>query len=790
MRRRNLVILIAILLTVGLTSLLLLLLFILSINVRPPTPVNSSVELNVLDSGVVDYGSSSKVVYLLTQVNGKDITNVDINVSLYDSELPRDIYLLDYSSPGFSGCTECEGLPDFRKSLETTFKTYGLIDINSTLNQIKINQLDRLTHRSILIVPTGKIPAQLVGLESGPDLKDFMSRGFVVIFLGRDLDEAFYRNGSVVRIPNDNLSSYGIYYQSRPDLYTCEGYRLQNPNFVISNHMVACSMSYVKNGEGYFFVLPRSIDIGWSGNGSAAGEDVGRLVYSVEWKDPLTKGNLRIPAQRINESNSNTSMIFLSPHPSDSGWARIYINATTLNGTSLLSVTDRRINNPVRGKMIHKPQAVGNDNILIDFEFSENYPTSRDVNISVAVYQDMKFIERQPASTIKIQNEYTFTSTFLVNLSVGNYTLRALDDYGHIYAQSFLSIPPISLAMKPDWIDEPQIFYFTLSVPKDPLSATSESEGLPYRTAYVTANNTPGVNLFPPLSNISDAGGKFSVSPSQPLTFGFYTFKVNISRQTLNISATYKKPASWLDNPVNIVIIIATVIIAIVAVALRKPEKPVYTIDVPDFPPLEKVVVPISKFSILSLFDSVNKEYKWSFMPLSPQELKNEMRKKITYKGVPILITDYNLDKILEELIKSGDVAKALNFYGLKTWENKSGRDMRYLALFRLLRNFFINNAIPFTDLNQRKDCDMLASVKGEGLYTHIYTDETTLKKALGLTEVGKNFIVFESRKELEEVLKKLDLSYSPLAVILKSEIGTGVIQLVHPGNFSEMLGR
>jgi hypothetical protein len=265
---------------------------------------------------------------------------------------------------------------------------------------------------------------------------------------------------------------------------------------------------------------------------------------------------------------------------------------------------------------------------------------------------------------------------------------------------------------------------------------------------------------------------------------------VNISRQITTINQTNRKPTSWLDNPINIVLIVAVVLIAVVGVALRRPEKPVYTIDVPDFPPLEKVVVPISKFSVLSLFDSVNKEYKWSFMPLNPQELKNEMRRRITYKGVPILITDYNLDKVLEELIKSDDVANALNFYGLKTWETKSGRSMRYLALFRLLRNFFINNAIPFTDLNQRKDCDLLASVKGEGLYVHIYTDENTLKRALELSTIGKNFIVFESKKELEEIVKQLDLSYNPLAVIIKSEIGIGKLQLLHPGNFTEMLGR
>jgi len=223
---------------------------------------------------------------------------------------------------------------------------------------------------------------------------------------------------------------------------------------------------------------------------------------------------------------------------------------------------------------------------------------------------------------------------------------------------------------------------------------------------------------------------------------------------------------------------------------LRRPEKPTYTIDVPDFPPLEKVVVPVSKFSFLSLFDSINKEYKWSFMPLSAQELKNEMRRKITHKGVPILITDYNLDKIIEELIDSGDIVQAANFYGLKNWESKSGRSMRYLAIFRLLRNFFINNAIPFTDLNERKDCDIMVTVKGEPMYIHIYNDENTFKRALDLVTSGKNFVSFESKIEQDEILRKLDLSYTQLAVILKAEIGSLYVIPINPSSFSTILGR
>src|SRR5271157_1156520 len=172
MRKRTLIILLAVLILLVFVGIFIIF-YIAASGLKPQAGINSSVEFNVLDSGVLDYGGSTipnKVVYLLTQANGQNITDVTVNVSLYDSEIPRDIYLLDYSSPGFSGCTECDGLPSFKTSLEATLKKYDLLDVNSTLNQIKISQLERISRPSILIVPTGKIPAQLLGLESGQDL--------------------------------------------------------------------------------------------------------------------------------------------------------------------------------------------------------------------------------------------------------------------------------------------------------------------------------------------------------------------------------------------------------------------------------------------------------------------------------------------------------------------------------------------------------------------------------------------------------------------------------------------
>jgi len=806
MNRKKILILLLILLIIVAISL-----YVVIILLPPPPPpplhITPYLDFTTLESGVLDCGirkptspviESKKVVYLLSRLNGKDITDVYANVQLFGDEVPRDIYLLDYSSAGVPGCTECEGINDFKVSLEKTLKKYGLIDVNSTLNQIKIHQLDKLTHRSILIVPTGKIPSQLIGLESGPNIGSLMDEGSVIIFLGSDLSESLNRDGSVSQISNSQLSLFNISYRKRSDLITYPPYNLKKPAFSASSDIVYGSMSIVRKGLGYFFVLPRSIDIGWSRNGTQAGEEVGRLIYEVAWQRPLTAGELTIPLSRIREAGSNRSMLFLNASLYDAGWARVYLITNATNKTPFYAVFDQRITPSVNGTMKHMCGAArGENEFTIEFNLVVNFTKPKDVNISVGIYdENLVLINRQRAQrNIRLTiGEYSFSSNFVIDFPSGNYTLRAEDEEGFVYAQSLLNVPPIIvMEQQASWDSEPQIILFKVQLPANPLIEEKEPQPLQYRWVNVTVNSSPYADLFrEPFVAITDLNGMFNYSPplGSALAYGNYTFKVNVSGEMVYVNIKRTKPPNLFDNPINVAIIIIAILVGIAGYALRRPEKPIYTIDVPDFAPLEKVVVPISKFSILSLFDSVNKEYKWSFMPLSAQELKNEMRRKITHKGVPILITDYNLEKVLNELIESGDIVKALNFYGLKTWEKKSGRSMRYLALFRLLRNFFINNAIPFTDLNERMDCDMLTTAKGENIYIHIYTDEGTFRRALELTGSGKNFIVFESKRELEEILKKLDLSYSPVAVILKSEIGSGGINFIHPGMFGIMLGK
>lgn len=256
MRKRTILILAVLLLLLVSGAIYFLLMYYAAVTRPPPMNITPGLECKILDSGVLDYGKYDKIIYLLTQINGRDVKGVNVTVNLYPREVPSDIYLLDYSSPTTKGCYECNGFGDFRKSLEKNLKNYDLIDVNSTLNQIKIYQLDKLTRRSIIIVPTGKIPSQLVGLENGSDLNELMKKGSVVIFIGSDLDESLNSTGQIVNIPDNQLGKYGISYQKRMPPTCPETYKFKKPRF---QHIEQCLLLHVirKQGGGLFHSIPQ-----------------------------------------------------------------------------------------------------------------------------------------------------------------------------------------------------------------------------------------------------------------------------------------------------------------------------------------------------------------------------------------------------------------------------------------------------------------------------------------------------------------------------------------------------
>ena len=734
----------------------------------PPANYTPEYSYSVGGTGVVDNGEQGqRSLYIIYGMQGKDISRADFSAEMYRSEIPSDIYLLDYP------CESCTTLPDFKSSLEAGLKAQGIIPADSTLVSVKFNQLERIEKGAIIIVPTGRLPSVLFDSNSSANLNRLMERGCVIVYIGSDFSLWMTRTGSVESVPLGALGQYNLseapsQQQPADGNYTFEGgpYRLSGNSTIYDSAINVLSLS-----KGYFVAFPNFLDLGWNsrggGNGTAAAQDVARFISEVGWQEPVATGNRTLAADYYGVINA-TDSIFLSPSAENGGYVRLYAAVTTLDSRSLNEHHDLNISNPVTGRLFNANFAVNGSIIPVKLELHENFSEPREFELFLTAYKDGKIEQQQNLGLVNFVTDYSTEKRYTINLTGGDYLLRINDISGKAYAQSLLHIPLVAAQLVgADW--DNGIFTFALLSDGKPVDNTN---------VLFSMDSLPQVTLK------TDGAGILTYKPADKPGFGDHSFSLSATGRSFTLKASRVKQETFFDKPMNQGIIVVTFLVLIIGVALRRTEPPKYFIDVPDFPPQQKERIPLSRFALTNLMENINKEYRWKWMPLTAQEIKAGVRKRITYQGRPVLISDYNLDKLLRSLSESGDVTKALG-----SWEKQSGKSARYLAMFRQLRNFLISHAILFTDVGQRQDCDILVNYRGENIFIHIYEDEEAVRRALLCAKKGKNFIVFESREQLHDFTQRLGPAPTRLAVALKMEMGSRQVMLTHIESLGPIIG-
>jgi hypothetical protein len=129
---------------------------------------------------------------------------------------------------------------------------------------------------------------------------------------------------------------------------------------------------------------------------------------------------------------------------------------------------------------------------------------------------------------------------------------------------------------------------------------------------------------------------------------------------------------------------------------------------------------------------------------------------------------------------EEGTVRDELDYWGKTEWEKQSGHTIRYLMIYRVLRNVFVNNAIRFSKLDAIPDCDIKAIAGTEEMYLHIMEEprERVVHRALATVGKGHTMIIFKTPEEVEDFRRTLN-SPSKLAVGLKMEVNSRNILLL-----------
>ena len=166
-------------------------------------------------------------------------------------------------------------------------------------------------------------------------------------------------------------------------------------------------------------------------------------------------------------------------------------------------------------------------------------------------------------------------------------------------------------------------------------------------------------------------------------------------------------------------------------------------------------------------------------MPLSENEIRIGILTNLRYNGMPINISYNNLDKLLNQLIRTNELTSSDNLYMPAAWTKQSNHDIEYLATFKKLRIYFVSHTFMFTDLDTSNVADITATFHNQRINIFIYSETSKFKKTMTY-EYAKTYIAFLNNDKLEEFKAKLFNSELPEAEELKLYISLNEIGLIN----------
>lgn len=727
--------------------------------VSPISERDMNININAIETGLANLGGHNVYTpYISFNAETSKLHEVEYFIEATNGPLYNTVYLLN--SRREQGTRYDEFKEELRKNL--------------AIDGIKVNEIDLESLRNIpdktsafLIVPTGYMPVQLAHPDRS--FRKLAESGIHIIYIGYDFSSGLVDEEKGRIFPEeysvDAISSNlniraaagggvsGLNLRSSGIRYTV----INRDESVVSD--TYGSIPLIKwSGDGTLIVLPESLDSGWN-TGKAAADDVTKIIRDeFQLKGFGRYIQLTTPVRKRIGTNTTINDIIITDGKANiaEAYVRLVVRGYTYNaqGNRVFEIAETYYfheQKEIKGTLLNNRYALSRDlsGSMSDLTANLNEERARfpsPIPIFLKVYSSKGEIVSQESfgTSYILPVDYTFTTQFNPRMSPGTYVLKLEDSsqVPYVFAKSIMQVPAVRLRVfgEHDWREN--IFRFTVTT--DELgSANQYTRSLEGTRVIINDEIVKTVRVYRMGNDyFAEVRVPEGLEENKEHVFVFEAQEGLVYRGTSTITRQYYEELwFWLA------LILAIVPVGI-GILLRTKEKPLYSIDIPEFEVKKVNKIKIKKDIFINLFDSINKDYNWNYMPLKLKEIKNGFR-KITYMGRPVIIGDYNLSVILEKLKNDGEVKNHLDLYVLTKWEEESGHDYKYLAMFRKVRDKFLNLAIPFSNINERKDCDIYVKsyrgefkfVLGEGnnLYERIY-------RSLGSKE--KVILVFKDEED------------------------------------------
>lgn len=706
--------------------------------------------VNVIDSGFLDSYDGQKWYSILT-INGSNLDYANLSLSVFKDFAPEDVFILR------SVKKDATTYEEFKKVLYADLGSKGM-----SVTEITVDDLLRMPNdlKITLIVPSGYLPTFFLGLEDPNfDIIKFTKRGNSVIYIGRSpVDFVIARTGELIITPPEKIEKeWGLNFQTENQpfdkfkpLYRIEqGSRQENID--IRSQIGSTSVTW--GGGGYVYFLPTTLDAWWSRSSNQSAKDISDIVANVYWGYYYASGSGSATAT---DGILNTTSMALftakleqrssSEKPPSQAYGRLFINTEKVNDSAKSGkMIQIRFSSPPNGRIENYDSFIATSiaGKNLDLTYKLNEPTLREEQIYLNIINSsgiqVKTISLGVKSLILPKEDYSLSTNF----PSGDYILRITDSIGSTLAQSYMRLAPFSIEPQSlGW--DIKLFIFNV-LPEGEIKNPYVGEMKPVKIS-LDGKDEKEVKL---------TNGRLVYESSFFPSPGMHTFRFVIGEDIIIKNIEFIREPSFIEKYWYMILI--TIFIFGIGFMIRRPEKAEYFLDVPDFP-LHSIAIPLKREMILEMFNTVNKELKWNYVPLSIQDLKSAFR-KVSFQGRPVIIGDYNLEHILDQLVEEGYLKHALDYYGLISWEKEAKNSIYLFAMQRALRDLFVVEGIPFIPFGQRTDTDTVVSVGGEKICIHIYENDSVVYRAVQTAPQGRTIIVFEDEQTMKDFTNRIHSS-------------------------------
>ncbi|MGC8479258.1 MAG: hypothetical protein ACP5M9_01130 [Candidatus Micrarchaeia archaeon] len=748
-------------------------------NIKPTYLENGPISTNisVFSSGLASYNQSqSAVIYAYINYNIKNATDSRISLSLLNKNPIQRIYLLNDQN----ACYDCFNTASLELNLTNDLSNYGLLLNSSSFQTISVLNTSIIQKDSIVIIPTGIFPATLLPYTSftqSSTIIDLLNENDTIFYIGRNFSR-IDEDGQILVTNNQTESALfgeGISSYSNYTTTSKNPFNFKSPTFRLFNGTILGDISYLNlKDKGTLAVFSNYPKVGWS-NATSMSQDISSAIASRFWMQSIAHGSLNISKAPSNSSLSGKALLITLNQTINatgsyldtvnSSYALITVNST--NGYRYQNYLIPFHLSYLNKAVVSLPSVIGYDQLVPLRVSISNYSTNKAFSL-VAYNYTKNYIYSIPLDFFNTSYSIYKYSTF--DLPTGQYYVASLVDINNnSYGNAVFYVPYLHInTTSVNFVNGT----FTISV----LSGGIGLSNMPYTISIDGQYTQHGT--------IENGVINYTLPKGTTLNYGLHDIELNMINVNYILYRYYQSPPAI--PPIYLEFLVAAILIFLLNIILKPPVSEDYFIDIPQIPPIKKQEVVVSSEKIISLFDNINNKYSWKYMPLTPEEIKVGISSNIRNNNMPISITLENTRKVLYSLSAKGKVDSVENYYMPSDWIKKSGHDAEYLVIFRRLRDFLVAHALPFTDLDQAQDADMIITIRDKVNKIFIFS-KTSGVRNIKLDNQSKYIILFLNSEERYEFKERLESTFDAEMSILRFAIFNNQIILGDLGNLKSI---